>query len=157
TARRLLAAVERPMCVGVFGPSQSGKSYLISALARKGTSPLIADFDGCPSGIDFVSQINPEGGKESTGLVTRFSIRHQPTPAGYPVALRLLSQTDIVKILGNAYLSDCDQSEEEAPDAAKVAEALKAAHGVAAERAVDSLTEDDVYDLQDYFERNFKG
>ena len=28
-ARRLEQAVQRPMCVGVFGPSQSGKSYLI--------------------------------------------------------------------------------------------------------------------------------
>ncbi|MCB1825401.1 MAG: hypothetical protein KDJ54_12810, partial [Candidatus Competibacteraceae bacterium] len=29
-ARRLEQAVRRPMCAGVFGPSQSGKSYLIS-------------------------------------------------------------------------------------------------------------------------------
>lgn len=157
TARRLLAAVERPMCVGVFGPSQSGKSYLISALARKGTSPLIADFDGFANGIDFVSQINPEGGKESTGLVTRFSIRRQQTPPGFPVALRLLSQTDIVKILGNAYLSDCDQSEEEAPGAGKIAELLKAARAAQSAHAVDTLTEDDVYDLQEYFEQRFKG
>ena len=28
-ARRLEQAARRPMCVGVFGPSQSGKSYLI--------------------------------------------------------------------------------------------------------------------------------
>jgi hypothetical protein len=32
--RKLGVAAERKMCVGVFGPSQSGKSYLISALAR---------------------------------------------------------------------------------------------------------------------------
>ncbi len=45
-ARRLDQAVQRPMCAGVFGPSQSGKSYLISALARKGNAPLLADFAG---------------------------------------------------------------------------------------------------------------
>ena len=28
-------ASRRPTCVGVFGPSQAGKSYLVSVLARK--------------------------------------------------------------------------------------------------------------------------
>jgi hypothetical protein len=157
TGRRLLAAVERPMCVGVFGPSQSGKSYLISALARAGTKPLIAEFDGLPAGLDFVRHINPEGGQEATGLVTRFSIKSSPTPAGFPVELRLLSQTDVVKILGNTYFSDCDLSEEEALTAEKVASLVASARAAAQPRPVDSLTEDDVWDLQEYFERRFKG
>ena len=157
TARRLTSAVERPMCVGVFGPSQSGKSYLISALARVGTRPLIAEFDGLEGGIDFVRQINPEGqNKESTGLVTRFSIRRQKTPAGFPVAMRILSQTDLVKILGNAYFSDCDLSEEEIPAAAQIAELLQAASASARPAPVDPLCEDDIFDLQEYFEQRFK-
>lgn len=32
--RKEAATAARKMCVGVFGPSQSGKSYLISALAQ---------------------------------------------------------------------------------------------------------------------------
>ena len=36
-ARKLEQAVARPMCVGVFGPSQAGKSYLV------GDKPSIAD------------------------------------------------------------------------------------------------------------------
>ena len=39
-------AARRKMCVGVFGPSQSGKSYLISALARDSRGDLLADFCG---------------------------------------------------------------------------------------------------------------
>ena len=89
-ARKLEQAVARPMCVGVFGPSQAGKSYLVSVLARPGEKPLIADFDG--QGIDFIAEINPEGGKESTGLVTRFSLTRQAHPPGFPVCLRLLSE-----------------------------------------------------------------
>src|SRR5512135_995521 len=115
SARKLEAAAHRPMCAGVFGPSQAGKSYLISALARHGTAPLLAEFDGSPGGVDFVKDINPEGGQEATGLVTRFTLKRTPTPPGFPVALRLLSQTDIVKILGNTYLSDLDLSEEKEP------------------------------------------
>ena len=156
-ARRLLAAVERPMCVGVFGPSQSGKSYLISALARSGTRALVAEFEGFAGGLDFVRHINPENNRESTGLVTRFSIRRRPTPAGHPVALKLLSQTDLVKILGNTYFSDCDLSEAETASAEKIGEVLKAAQAAAAPRPAGTLTEDDVFDLQDYFESRFKG
>src|SRR6185295_10548711 len=44
TVKRLETALHRPMCVGVFGPSQAGKSYLISALARRGTNPVKALF-----------------------------------------------------------------------------------------------------------------
>ncbi len=157
TARKLEAAVHRPMCVGVFGPSQAGKSYLISALARRGTRPLMAAFDDRPGGIDFVRDINPEGGQESTGLVTRFSIVPTRTPAGYPVALRLLSQTDIIKIIANTYLSDLDLSEEEIPGPQKVRALIDELSPQAQDQAVDPLTEDDVYDLQEYFEKHFKG
>jgi hypothetical protein len=155
-ANKLAAAVDRPMCVGVFGPSQAGKSYLISALARHGTHPLIADFDGVPEGLDFVRQINPEGGAESTGLVTRFSMRHLPTPQGFPVAVRLLSQADIVKIIGNSYFSDCDLSEEKIPDAARIQSVVEKARGAKSVTG-PGLTEEDVWDIQDYFERQYKG
>lgn len=155
-AGKLASAVDRPMCVGVFGPSQAGKSYLISALARRGTDPLIADFDDVPQGLDFVRQINPEGGAELTGLVTRFSMRHIPTPQGFPVAVRLLSQADIVKIIGNSYFSDCDLSEEKIPDAARIGAVVEKAR-TAKGAPVSGLTEDNVWDIQDYFERQYKG
>jgi hypothetical protein len=157
SARKLADAVERPMCVGVFGPSQTGKSYLISAFARRGTNPLIAEFDGLADGLDFVRQINPEGGAESTGLVTRFSMRRIPAPAGFPVPVRLLSQADIVKIIGNTFFSDCDLSEEDAPDAAAILKAAEAARGKVQAAPLAGLTEDDVWDIQEYFERQFKG
>lgn len=157
-ASKLKAAVERPMCVGVFGPSQAGKSYLISALARRGTDPLITDFDGIADGLDFVRQINPEGGAESTGLVTRFSMRKVAAPPDFPVAVRLLSQADIVKIIGNTYFSDCDLSEESVPNVARIQDAVTAARAAAGRGGnSSSFGEDDIWDIQEYFERQFKG
>jgi len=58
--RRLERAANRKMCIGVFGPSQAGKSFLISALARQGTNPLMANFGGRL--VNFLEDINPEGG-----------------------------------------------------------------------------------------------
>ncbi len=155
-ARRLAQAAQRPMCVGVFGPSQSGKSYLISALARKGNAPLLADFAG--QEVDFIRDINPEGGRESTGLVTRFTLQPAAgaTPAA-PVHMRLLTQTDLVKILGNTYYADCDHSDDELLTPAQLTEVLDSLAPLAQAQPADPLTAEDVYDLQAYFERYFKG
>ena len=86
-AERLEHTLSQPGCVAVFGPSQAGKSYLISVLARpEGEEALIAKFDGAVPEIDFIKSINPLGGEEATGLVTRFTLRKKPTPAGSPCA-----------------------------------------------------------------------
>lgn len=156
-AERLSVAAGRPMCVGVFGPSQAGKSYLISALARRGVAPLVARFDGVPEGLDFVRHINPEGGQESTGLVTRFSIRSISTPPGFPIALRLLSQSDLVNILANTYFFDCDRSAEEPLTAAALESVLSAAEAALGREARGGLDADAIRDIQDYAERQFRG
>jgi hypothetical protein len=85
---RLVTSAQSKMCVGVYGPSQAGKSYLVSALARKAGERLIAVFGN--QEVDFIETINPEGGKESTGLVTRFTTDVINSPIGYPIQLKLL-------------------------------------------------------------------
>ena len=154
-ARKLEVAAERPMCVAVFGPSQSGKSYLISALARRGQESVTAMFDG--AALDFVRDINPEGGQEATGLVTRFTLRAPPSLPGYPVVLRLLSQTDVIKILGNTFLEDFDPAEVDIPSPELVQSHCARFAARAGGEPVDRLSEDDVDDLREYFEGLFRG
>lgn len=60
-ARKLARAAERPMCVSVFGPSQAGKSFLVSVLARPKGGKLLSDFPSPDGRLDFISEINPEG------------------------------------------------------------------------------------------------
>ena len=154
-ADRLGKALERPMCVGVFGPSQAGKSYLISALARRELERVLVAFDNMP-GLDFVREINPEGGREFTGLVTRFSMRAVTSPSGYPVAVRLLSQADVVKILGNTYLLDCELDDEVIPDESDLNALVAKARTMTA--SSPGLSEEDLWDIREYFEqRQFKG
>lgn len=159
TARKLGRALSRPMGVGVFGASQAGKSYLISGLARSAESPLLAVFGD--EAIDFIEEINPAGGEESTGLVTRFTIRDQKelggdAPATFPVRLRLLSETDILRILCNTYYLDLLHKEERVPEpesiTARVSEAARTASG----SPTGLLSEDDLLDLQKYVEESFK-
>ncbi len=156
-AERLGRSALRPTCVGVFGPSQAGKSYLISILARRGGAPLIAAFDGDRPEIDFIEDINPMGGDESTGVVTRFTIHRAPSPAGFPVCLKLLSQTDVAKILVNSYFQDGDQEYESVLDAAAIEAMLVKAEAAAKPAAIDTLAEADIWDLQEYLQRNAGG
>lgn len=148
-AGKLRRAAVRKMCAGVFGASQAGKSYLISALARKDGQRLMALFGDTE--VDFIAEINPEGGKESTGLVTRFTTeRPKALPPGHPVRVGLLSETDVIKILANSFTFDVIHSDDDD----------EARHSAAAFAVLDRLSEaaaprghmaiEDVYDLEDY-------
>ena len=154
-ARKLQGAAGRRNCVGVFGPSQAGKSYLVSALARRPLGNLTADFAGTHK--DFLTEINPPGDRESTGLVTRFTAQKSAVEAGHPVELRLLSETDVVKILANSFYSDFDPNNMtfKLPDEAVIREALVTAQASAGGAPAAHLDEITLYDLGEYFQRNF--
>ena len=143
-------AARRKMCAGVFGPSQSGKSYLISALARDASGSLLADF--CGEQHDFITEINPEGGKESTGLVTRFTTTPpQGLAPDHPIRLRLLTEMDVVRVLANTYYADCEHKEE--PEQAPLLAALADLEKLPA--ASSPVSGDDVEELRDYLKNNF--
>lgn len=148
---RLGISAGRKMCAGVFGPSQAGKSYLISALARDADGALMALFG--EERHDFLLEINPEGGKESTGLVTRFTVtKPEHLPADHTVQIRLLSETDLVKILANTYFADCEHKDDPQSDIEKTLNALEG-------RAKDPsspMTLDSLEDLREYCFRDFR-
>lgn len=156
-SRKLARAARRRMCVGVFGPSQAGKSYLVSILASRDGRPLQARF--ADKSYDFLREINPPGNRESTGLVTRFGLGLSDTSADFPVRVRLLTQTDIVKILGNSFLLDFDhqKAEFEGPDGAAIRKRLAELRARAQPTPVGDLDSDDVLDLIEYFDTFFAG
>lgn len=120
-ARRLGIAAGRRMCIGVFGPSQAGKSYLVNSFGRGGGDHFnvrLGDQE-----FDFLEKINPQNEGESSGLVTRFSTALPPAEPGAPVRLRFLSETDLVKIVVNSFQEEIDHkasTDFELPGAAAV-------------------------------------
>src|SRR5690606_22798431 len=77
--RKLRRAWERKQSLGLFGPSQAGKSFLVGALlSHELGSHKVMSRSG---EVDFLREINPAKGVESTGVVTRFSASDEP-PAG---------------------------------------------------------------------------
>ncbi|MDR0816344.1 MAG: putative virulence factor [Desulfovibrio sp.] len=150
--RQCARAAGRKMCAGVFGPSQAGKSYLISALARDKSGGLMALFGD--DRRDFISEINPEGGKESTGLVTRFTMtRPDQLPSGFPVQIRLLTEIDLVKIIANTYYADCEHKE--VPDVQCITAALDALQAKQGQGA-SHVGLDALEDLREYLVKDFQ-
>jgi hypothetical protein len=156
-SRKLARAARRRMCVGVFGPSQAGKSYLVSILASRDGNPLQARF--ADQSYDFLKEINPPGNRESTGLVTRFGLGLSAGDKDFPVRVRLLTQTDIVKILGNSFLLDFDHQKAafERPDGGAIRKRLSELRAKAMPSPVGDLDADDVLDLIEYFDTFFAG
>ena len=150
-AHRLQVAAARPMCVAVFGASQAGKSYLVSSLATRPGQALVARYGG--QRLNFLTDLNPQGGKESTGLVSRFTLRPVAAPEGAPVPVRLMSQTDVVKILANAFSEDFKVRDMRLPDGAAVTALFDRLARDAGPVASGGMTVDDVEDLREYFEQ----
>ena len=148
-AERLCRAAQTKMSVSVYGPSQAGKSFLVSVLARPNGGRLTADFNGPDGNLDYISQVNPAGDGESTGLVTRFTMTKSPTPDGYPIQLNLLTEADIARTLINSFYEDGDLSED--PPTPEMLEAhFKAYSGKKQAVPVGGLDYEEVLEISDY-------
>lgn len=154
-ARDLGRVAQTPMTMGFFGLSQAGKSYLISALAA-GTNGKLETLYG-EQKLDFIEHINPVGGgKEATGLVTRFSRSAKSGPVAFPVELKLFNEIELAKILANAWFNDFNHekvSYELTED--RIHASLTRAEA-ALGQTQSGVTADDVVSLWDYLKDNFK-
>ena len=154
---RVSSALQKRPSIAIFGQSQVGKSFLVRSLAK---SPITSKLEIINSmteeRIDFLQKINPPGGRESTGIITRFSTSKPINiKSAYAYKVELLSQLDIAAIIINGYLEDIQEYIEEL-DKEEILDkvtALKAAYPT-----IDNtdLKEDKVYDFNDYIISNYK-
>ena len=155
-ARSLGRVSTTPMGIGFFGLSQAGKSYLISALAADSKGQLLTQFGSHQ--LDFIKHINPVGGgKEATGLVTRFTRRALPSPDPlFPVELRLFREVEIAIVLANAWFEDFDHQRlnSQITDA-QIDAVLNRFEAHAATPPSPGVGSEDVVLLWDYLEHNY--
>ncbi len=104
--KKLRRAWGRPQSLGFFGPSQAGKSFLVGALLSHELGTLkVRSREG---EVDFLQDINPAKGVESTGVVTRFSSAPAPAPLSRgDFYCRLLSLEVMLESMATGFLVEC--------------------------------------------------
>lgn len=152
-AYKLAKAAKTRMAVSVFGPSQAGKSFLVSVLARPEAGELYSAYDHPDGTLNYLKEVNPEGQGESTGLVTRFTMVRDATPTGFPIKLTLLSEADVIRTILNSFFNDGDNSEPppEGNELAAHLESFNAKRGM----KVPGLSQNDMLEVGEYVERTF--
>lgn len=154
-ARDLGRVAGTPMTMGFFGLSQAGKSYLISALAAGKNGELETQYGD--KTLDFIEHINPVGGgKEATGLVTRFSRTAKSGPTAFPIDLKLFSEIELAKILANSWFNDFNHEKVEYElNESSVSRVLQRHEAQASIELQPGVTADDVVSLWDYLNDSF--
>lgn len=148
-------ALEGNPAAAMYGESQAGKSYLVSALLSvKGKSFKISD--GYGNEFDFKNQINPRGHEmESTAIITRFSTGFKFENSKFPVIAKMLSPTDLIIIICEAFYHNLNVTSTLSFN--ELDEQIKGFENIYKNKAdcQNLIIEDDILDIEDYFKDNF--
>ncbi len=116
TASQINASAECKPTIGIYGPSQAGKSYLTAKFAENAEGALIVNLG---AQYHFLQEVNPAGGRESTALVSRFTTDvTESVDINFPIKAQTLNEADIICVLANSYF--CDTSYAEYPDSSEI-------------------------------------
>ena len=106
-------------CLALWGPSQSGKSTLLSRYLDTPSQPQAVSalqwdpqtpvaFVGRPDRLGCV-HLNPYNQqRDASGCVTRFTLRREVPDARHPVELKLASEEQLLHALAAGYVMECD-------------------------------------------------
>ena len=137
-----------------YGESQVGKSYLMSSLLSSSDHPFVIENNGRE--YSFIDELNPSGGNntkiESTGVITRFTVKKDSTHNGNRIKILNLSVVDIILLLADSYYNDIkidvstalsyDTINRELETLSTLWEGRQVHHSI--------IIEDDIRDINDY-------
>ncbi|WP_075343827.1 virulence factor SrfC family protein [Tenacibaculum agarivorans] len=156
TLNRVINALQKRSSVAIFGQSQVGKSFLVRSMAKSPVTGKLEILDATTEQkIDFLKDINPPGGRESTGIITRFSIeKPNEITNDFPYKLELLSQLDVAAIIINGYLEDI-KDYTDTLDKEEVLAKVKELSATKDNQSTLGVSYNDVKDFNDYIITNF--
>lgn len=157
--KRVAEAENNNPGIAAFGKSQVGKSYLISCLLQDNGKPFLVKAGD--KSYNFVFEINPPseegGGRESTGVVSRFSsFKRRPDDynCDLPVLVNTFSLADVITILADTYFNDLNFDCPTQEVIEKMSEEFFDVYST--KKLVDKpvVSADEVLTMKDYFKRN---
>lgn len=152
--KRIGEALSENCSAAAYGESQVGKSYLMSSLLSTPDAPFVIENNGVR--YSFIDQINPSGGnntkQESTGVITRFTIRQSNANMADYVRVTNLSVVDIILLLADSYYNDVKIQTDSVMLSSDIDNALSQMTDLWSSKSVlsETITEDDVRDICDY-------
>lgn len=113
--KKIKFALEENCSAAAYGESQVGKSYLMDSLLGDPQQPFEIINNG--QSYSFINQINSSGGNnskiETTGVITRFTLKcNNPLMKDY-VRIRTLTVLDLILLITDSYYKDVIRSENE--------------------------------------------
>lgn len=165
TLRKIESAIANNPGIAAFGKSQVGKSYLISCLLQGRDSegkdmPFMVKAG--EREYNFVYKINPPseegGGRESTGVVSRFSSFRRDESIynrDLPVLVKTFSLTDIILIIADSYFNDfSDYTSPGESEVKKLCDEWESRYAHAPASASPVISADDIINIKTYFEKH---
>ncbi len=156
--RRKLSKIRKALAgkcsAAAYGESQVGKSYLMSSLLSSSDHPFVIENDG--KEYSFIDDLNPSGGNnskiESTGVITRFTIKRDHRKGHNRVKIENLSVVDIILLLTDSYYNDIKIDVETTLTYEAINHELEALSSLWQSKKIqhDIITEDDIRDISDY-------
>jgi hypothetical protein len=155
--KRKKRALDENPAAAIYGESQMGKSYLVGSLLSEDGKPFTI-VDGNGDEFEFIQRINPRGdGTESTSLATRFSANQKILNADFPIKAKLLSPTDLILVICDSYYNDikvqADIAIKNDAISTGISQLVSGFHKRTKQQKF--ITEDDIWDIYDYFKDNF--
>lgn len=147
-------ALSENCSAAAYGESQVGKSYLMSSLLSTPDKPFVINNDG--KAYSFIDEINPSGGantkEESTGVITRFTIRQDNVKMANYVKIETLSIVDIILLLVDSYYNDVKINSDSVLMHDKIDAELESMSDIWSLHTTSQnyITEDDIRDICDY-------
>ena len=117
SASTSLASGEQRRAIALWGPSQSGKSTMLSAFVDEKNGPDFALTWSSAQPFRFqysnrfpeIAGFNPYNfGSDASGCVTRFTGRESVQDPLRPIQIRLMSRMQIMQALGAGYVWECN-------------------------------------------------
>ena len=159
--RRFKDSLSVNCSMAAYGESQVGKSYLMSSLLSAPDRPFVIENDG--KTYSFIDDLNPSGGStsqtESTGVVTRFTLRGENAAMKDYVKIRNLSVADLIMLIADSYYNDLKIDASRVLRYDVINDELKQQSNLWADTSYtqDYLSEDDVKDICDYIKETIGG
>ena len=155
TLKRIENSLSENCSAAAYGESQVGKSYLMSSLLSTPESPFVITNDG--KEYSFIDDLNPSGGNtsktESTGVITRFTIKNDNEVMKDYVKVKNLSVADLLMLLVDSYYNDLKIDPSRVLLSEQINSELSNVQYLWASKnspVQEVLTEDDVKDICDY-------